>query len=245
MRPSIIRCRTALFSAVLSTFVTPNVLALPSIENISVDPPPSGEWIIGATTGAPGVATVRVRFDAVVSGQNCNGFTTFGWMVGNQCQNFFKPKKVIGNTYGASVSCRNPTPDNPMTTGKIDLSFDVARNANGAPLVLCAEDYSGETAKVAYRVSYGQPVKSVKLSKATYSSQSGVLRVQGDIVPKGNTSLNGSEVQLIDTSGTLLGKGVVSKKKFDIKLPIDSPPLNVKVKIVNTESPIKSVKLIK
>jgi hypothetical protein len=236
--------RAACLSATLTACVTHEALALPSIEYLSVDPPPSGEWIIGATTGAPGGATVRIRFDAVVTEQSCSNYRTFGWMVRDQCQNYFSPRKVTGSTFSVSATCRGPTPENPVTTGKIDLFLDAARNANGAPLVLCAEDSSGQMAKIAYRVSYGQPVKEVKVSKnVTYSNKTGVLRVQGNVVPKGNTNLNGTVVQVTDTLGTQLGTGVVFKKKFDIKVPIDTPPKSVIVKVINTVSSVKPVKV--
>ena len=230
------------FMALLATLP---VQAVPTIDNLVIDPPPQGNWIIAPTTGAPGMHTVRFSFDAKVIGESCTNFQSFGWMNGGRCQHAALPRKLWGTMRSISAACQSPTPEDPATTGKILVFFDASKKVDGAPLELCAVNSAGESTTATFRVSYGQPVKAVKIPKATFSSEKGFLRVQGTVVPKGKTNLQSSEVQLFDDTGNEIATGYINQRKFDLRVPMDVPPASVRAKVINTESPAKIVKLVK
>lgn len=227
-----------------------SVLADPSIENLIINPAPVDSWIVASTTGAIGVTTVSIDFDAKDPGATCADLNA-GWMAKGSCQKtsefFSRPiwPNGIGRTRSFSSGCFKPM-SQPASITKLSMDFDVARNANGATLSLCASNSStNQKTATDYRLSYGEPVKAVKTVVANYSNSLGRLRVRGTVSPKGNTRLNGSIVHIYDNAGLELGTGTVTGKSYDVMLMIDSMPAAVTVRVVNTKSGIRSVRSVR
>jgi hypothetical protein len=222
------------------------VQAIPIIENVVVNPPPTDNWIVAPTTGAQGIDTVQVKFDVKVTGESCANFR-FGVMRLGRCQRLAIPSNLVDSTSAISGNCFPPTPEKPSTTGWVKLFFDVKKSVNGDPLRLCAETAAGERALEVFKISFGQPVIAVNIppGNAIFSPQKNRLRVQGNVVPKGQTSVIGSQVHLFDDAGNKIGTGLVNQQKaFVIVVDMSAPPVSVRAKVVNTQSALRPVKLV-
>ena len=243
-----VRTSTLIFSLCFSGLGT--IQAAPTIENVLINPPAQDGWIIVPATGVPGVDVVRVSFEAKVVGESCENFKkSVGLMDLRRCQIVNIPRNLWYNPGSSFKSiaygCSAPTLENPATTGRVALFFEVSKTVNGAPLKLCAEDIAGERVIDTYRVSYGKPVVAVRIPNVTFSDKNKILKVQGNVVPKGQTNMAGATVRISDQSGNEIAVGSVSQNRFNIAVPMEFAPTSVKAKVVNKESPSKAVRTIK
>lgn len=244
------RVKLILAGGALLLTATQSALANPSIDNLVINPPPIDNWIVASTTGAIGVTTVSIDFDAKDPAATCFDLNV-GWMAKGRCQQTsgIFPRPVwpngIGMTRSYTPNCYK-TVSPPDTIAKLSMDFDVARNANGATLSLCASILStNQQTTKDFRLSHGEPVKAVKVAMANYSMGLGRLRTKGTVTPKGNTKLNGSIVHIYDSAGLELGTGTVKGKSYDVTLMVENMPTGVTVRVVNTKSATRKVQSVR
>lgn len=175
-----------------------------------------------------------------------------GWKVNGACATaatLFRPPwpKWVGFS-SSNVACGGP-PRLPLTTIVENLNFEVTNRAKGAIWSPCISNTAtNQSASQDFRVSFGQPVKSVKVDKATFSESKRILTINGTVTPKADTKLSGSIAHVLDGTGieistaTVVGKKI--KTQMDVPLDNSSPIEFVSLRVVNTASKAVRVKTV-
>ena len=211
----------------------------PVLDDVRINPPAVEGWIISPTTGTGQMTAISLKYNVSEVGVTCDDLVA-GIMVDDSCKVQKRPKGTASPIYQKTMCSGLPDSRQYKT---VIMDFNVAKNANGAPISLCGYNkVSGQLSTQNYRLSYGEPVKTVNITSANYSSSTGYLRVQGNITTKGSTKLNGSLVYLADGMGSDIGYGALKGKKFDISIKRDQSPDSVSAIVVRTKSKVKNVR---
>lgn len=212
-------------------------------------PTPTDGWLIASPQG-PYSQSLELALEATDADGGASASTFWaGVMNDGACQSLqFDVTYPNGLVRGNGVkdykaippnSVLNPTPSYLV---KAAFPISVRKTASSPLLTLCA--YNASTrglTKLPFKVSYGQPAKSVLIQKATYSSEIESLQIQGRVVPNGRNILTGTSVLIQDVNGNLLGSGLVIGKAFKVVLSAKANPGQIMAKVVNTVSLKKPV----
>lgn len=229
------------------------VLSAPTIDKVVINPPPVDGWIIAPATGGKNMPNVMFQLEGTDLDAACTNLIA-GWKVNGACATaatIFRPPwpKWVGlSSSNVNVACGGP-PRLPLTTIVENLNFEVTNRAKGAIWSPCISNTAtNQSASQDFRVSFGQPVKSVKVDKATFSESKRILTINGTVTPKADTKLSGSIAHVLDGTGieistaTVVGKKI--KTQMDVPLDNSSPIEFVSLRVVNTASKAVRVKTV-
>jgi len=213
--------------------------------------PADDNWLIASPQGANS-QSLDLAFEGTDTdgGANDSNFWVGVWNNG-ACQKS-NPYNILsfpsGIEKGMGVSDYNVFPPNtnynltPYYVVRTKLPITISKAASSTSLSLCAYNATTKAGSIiTYKVSYGEPVKSVLIEKATYSRGTGTLQIKGRVVPNGRNNVGGSSVILKDINGNTLAIGPVIVKYFNFSLNTSSNPGRVMAQVVNTVSAKKPV----
>ena len=230
------------------------VLSAPTIDKVVINPPPVDGWIIAPATGGKNMPNVVFQLEGTDPDAACSNLIA-GWKVNGACATATPiftlppwPKWVGISGSSAKAACGEP-PRLPVTTIVEKLNFEITNRAKGALWSPCISNTAtNQSASQDFRVSFGQPVKSVKVDKATFSESKRILTINGTVTPKADTKLSGSIAHVLDGTGIEISTATVVKNKIktqmDVSLDNSSPIEFVSLRVVNTASKAVRVKTV-
>lgn len=217
-------------------------------------PQPTDGWLV-APAARPYSSPLEIAFQASES-ESSTALFFAGVMAENQCRSLAPsvppvavelPAGLIrGNGVSRYDVYRPNTPPNPSNGRliKVVLPVAVKKGVKTPLLELCAYDAAtNSTQRLPLKLSNGEPVKTVSVQQAEFSSARQTLSIRGAANPMGKNELLGSAVIVLNEAGQELGKGrVAAQNKFSLTLPLSENPGPVRVKVVNTVSNLKPVR---